>query len=146
MKATPRLRSAAVLMCMFCGALAMYGFQSDVSEESTHRTPDREAPFDQIIERNATQMIEEGRRTFRYDTFGDQEFWGGVLRLHEAIAGERLGGVGPGVSPRTALLVGLKVDADALPRSVLRAIQRGKVDLDDPAVTLDLLRQNAVVG
>lgn len=146
MRATPRLRSAAILICVLCGALAMYGFQSDVSEESARRAPDREAPFDPIIEQNAARMIQEGRRTFRYDTFGDEAFWGDALQLHKAIAGERFGGVGPGVSPRTALLVGLKVDADALPRQILRAIERGQVDLDDPAVTLELLRQNAVVG
>jgi hypothetical protein len=66
--------------------------------------------------------------------------------LHEAIQGERFGGVGPGVSPRTALAVGLKVDRDALTRATLRALQRGELNLDDPAVTLELLRQNAVVG
>ena len=53
---------------------------------------------------------------------------------------------GPGVSPATALAVGLKVDVDALPRSLQRAIARGKVDLDDPAVTLELLKLDAVVG
>ena len=38
------------------------------------------------------------------------------LQLHQAIEGEALGGVGPGVSPKTALAVGLKVDSEALPR------------------------------
>src|SRR5262249_34315891 len=60
--------------------------------------------------------------------------------------GERFGGVGPGVSPRTALAVGLKVDAEALPRDIIAQIQNGTIDLDDPAVTLALLRLNAVVG
>ena len=49
---------------------------------------------------NAEALIDEGRRTFRHDTFGDEAFWGGRLRLHQAIEGEKLGGVGPGVSPR----------------------------------------------
>lgn len=48
---------------------------------------------------NATRMIEEGRRTFRFDTFGDEAFWGGQLELHRAIAGEANGGVGPGLTP-----------------------------------------------
>jgi hypothetical protein len=48
------------------------------------------------------------RKTFRFDTFGDEAFWGDTLKLHRAIAGSKLGGVGPGVSPRTALSVGLK--------------------------------------
>src|SRR5689334_22197004 len=60
-------------------------------------------------------LIAEGQQIFRYDTFGDEDFWGGELRLHEAIEGEQFGGVGPGVSPETALAVGLKVDVDALP-------------------------------
>ena len=56
------------------------------------------------------------------------------------------GGVGPGVSPKAALAAGLKVDVDALPRQVLRDLARGKVNLDDPAVTLELLKLDAVVG
>jgi hypothetical protein len=95
---------------------------------------------------NAAKMITEGRKTFRFDTFGGEDFWGGELRLHEAIAGADLGGVGPGVSPTDALALGLKVDADALPQALLQRLKRGDVDLTDPATTLDLLRLNAVVG
>ncbi|MGI8958526.1 MAG: hypothetical protein ACR2IV_01940 [Bryobacteraceae bacterium] len=65
--------------------------------------------------RHAQKQIREGRQTFRYDTFGDQDYWGNTLKLHQATAGAKLGGVGPGVSPTTALAVGLKVDVDALP-------------------------------
>src|SRR5262245_8809753 len=104
------------------------------------------APQDRVVDKNADDMVEQGRKTFRYDTFGDEAFWGDILRLHDAIQGERFGGVGDGVSPRTALAVGLKVDADALSKSTLQAIQGGRIDLDDPAVTLALLKQNAVVG
>jgi hypothetical protein len=106
----------------------------------------RDKTFDDVVRRNAERMMEEGRRIFRFDTFGDEAFWGGALKLHQAIAGDRLGGVGPGVSPATALAVGLKVDAEALPSDVLQAIRRGRVDLTDPAVTLALLDANAVVG
>ncbi|HEX6035817.1 MAG TPA: hypothetical protein VFY83_15360, partial [Anaerolineales bacterium] len=91
-------------------------------------------------------LIAEGKQIFRFDTFGDEDFWGGELRLHEAIEGEELGGVGPGVSPATALEVGLKVDVRALPQSLRRQLRRGQVDLNDPAVTLALLKLNAVVG
>jgi hypothetical protein len=91
-------------------------------------------------------LIAEGQRIFRYDTFGDEDFWGGELRLHEAIEGEQFGGVGPGVSPETALAVGLKVDVDALPPSLRKQIKAGLVDLTDPATTLALLQLNAVVG
>lgn len=95
---------------------------------------------------NAQAMVKEGRHTFRYDTFGDQQFWGGTLQLHDAIAGEANGGVGGGVSPKTALAVGLKVDVERLPASVRTALANGKVDLDDPAVTLALLKLKSVVG
>ena len=91
-------------------------------------------------------MVDEGRQIFRFDTFGSEAFWGDALRLHEAIAGEGNGGVGGGVSPKTALAVGLKVDAEALPASLVAQIQAGKVDMDDPATTLALLKLNAVVG
>jgi hypothetical protein len=91
-------------------------------------------------------LVAQGKQTFRFDTFGDQAFWGDTLHLNRAIAGAKNGGVGPGVSPKTALSVGLKVDVDALPASVRSAIVNGQVDLDDPAVTLTLLKLNSVVG
>jgi len=91
-------------------------------------------------------LIAEGKQIFRFDTFGDEDFWGGQLRLHEAIEGEQFSGVGPGVSPETALAVGLKVDVEALPRPLQNQLKQGKVDLTDPAVTLALLKLNAVVG
>ena len=102
--------------------------------------------FDAVIRDNAKQMADEGKQTFRFATFGDESFWGDTLRLHEAIEGQKLGGVGPGVSPATALAVGLKVDVDALPASVIAALREGKVDLNDPATTLLLLKADAVVG
>src|ERR1700682_5374644 len=104
------------------------------------------------VVRDAARVIEEGRRTFRFDTFGDEDFWGATLRLHEAIEGSALGGVATsdlgldGVSPETALAVGLKVDVDALPKSLVDALQAGKVDLGSPATTVALLGLNAVVG
>ena len=101
---------------------------------------------DQAIEVNGNSMITEGRRTFRFDTFGDEAFWGDTLKLHQAIAGAKLGGVGPGVSPKSALSMGLKVDADALPANVVSALKLGQVNLDDPATTLALLKLNSVVG
>ena len=81
--------------------------------------------------------IAAGRRIFRYDTFGDEQLWTDVLRMHEVVAN---------VPPATALAVGLKVDVDALPPAVIEALQAGQVDLSDPAVTVELLRLDAVVG
>jgi len=101
---------------------------------------------DRSIRRNALDMLEQGRQTFRFDTFGDEAFWGDTLQLHKAIAGEKLGGVGPGVGPGMALAVGLKVDADALPRRLRTQLRRGEVNLEDPTATLALLKLNAVLG
>ena len=98
------------------------------------------------INANAQQMVDEGRQIFRFDTFGDEAFWGDTLKLHQAIQGSVFGGQGQGVSPRTALAVGLKVDVDALPNSLEKALRKGQVNLDDPASTLALLKANAVVG
>jgi len=88
-------------------------------------------------ERERGARHQDGQTIFRFDTFGDEQFWTDVLRMHEVI---------PTVDPATALSVGLKVDVDALPREVVRALRAGQVDLTDPAVTLTLLRLNAVVG
>jgi hypothetical protein len=102
--------------------------------------------FDNVIVANATQMIGEGRQTFRFATFGDQAFWGDTLKLHQAIEGAANGGVGGGVSPSAALSLGLKVDVDALPQPLIEDLRRGRVNLNDPAVTLALLKLNAVLG
>jgi mono/diheme cytochrome c family protein len=103
-------------------------------------------PTSTSVVTHTVREVREGRETFRYATFGDEAFWGDTLGLHRALAGAANGGVGPGVSPATALSVGLKVDVDALPRPLQRAIARGKVDLQDPATTLELLKLDAVVG
>ena len=81
--------------------------------------------------------LNTGQEIFRYDTFGDEQLWTDALGLHEAIQS---------VSPKAALSVGLKVDGDALLPPIVRALQRGQLDIDDPAVTLQLLKLNAVVG
>jgi len=99
-----------------------------------------------VIGEHAEELFRNGAKIFRYDTFGDEAFWGGTLKLHQAIAGARFGGVGPGVSPATALAVGLKVDVDNVPAAVLDGIRAGTVDLNDPANTIALLDAKAVVG
>src|SRR5438094_7368262 len=106
----------------------------------------RAPAVDLQISRNVRQMLDNGRHVFRHDTFGNEAFWGGGLRLHEAIAGANHGGVGGGVSPATALSVGLKVDIEALPKSLQKSLGRGEVDLNDPATTLALLQLNSVIG
>src|SRR5262249_49485335 len=96
--------------------------------------------FDAVIQKSSRELMAQGKQTFRFDTFGDEAFWGDSLKLHQAIAGAKLGGVGSGVSPRTALAVGLKVDSEALPAEIAQSIREGRVDLNDPATTLALLR------
>ena len=82
---------------------------------------------------NDPATIEQGKETFRHDTFGDEAFWTDMLQMHTVIS--------TAVSPMTALSVGLKVDADALPPGIL-----GTVDLNSPATTVALLKMNAVLG
>ncbi len=134
-------RAATTSIVLAMGGAAALAFAC--SEERTHVSPD-------IVTSEARPIcnpaLQEGRETFRYDTFGDEAFWGDTLRLHEAIEGSALGGVGSGVSPKTALSVGLKVDSESLSSPVLAAVKNGTANLDDPATTLLLLKQNAVVG
>jgi hypothetical protein len=107
--------------------------------------PSAQGVFDSQITQNAAALLAEGRTIFRDDTFGSEIFWGDALQLHKAIAGVKNGGVGNGISPKTALALGLKVDVDALPPSVVEALKAGKVDLYDPATTLTLLKAKSVI-
>ena len=86
---------------------------------------------------NALQAVDAGRQTFRFDTFGDEAFWGDTLKLHQGVAK---------VSPKTALAVGLKVDVDALPQDLVTQLKNNTLNLDDPANTLALIKLNAVLG
>ena len=88
------------------------------------------------------RLVQRGREIYRFNTFGDETFWSDTLRMHEVIRGT----VGAGVSPATALAVGLKVDVDALPAALQEAIAAGTVDLEDPATTVALLELGAVLG
>src|SRR6476646_1740841 len=137
---------------VFLTALSIVGYWrvgADGPQERQDRNDREESSkdsFDGVVQQNVRQMVKDGKQTFRFDTFGDEAFWGDTLHLHQAIEGTRFGGVGQGVSPRPALAVGLKVDVDVLPESLVQALKKGKVNLDDPAVTLALLKLNAVVG
>src|ERR1041384_6604655 len=128
------------------GGGALFGAVIASAAPKKGAVPQARTGFDAEIARHAQRMLEEGKQTFRYDTFGSEAFWGDALQLHTAIAGSKHGGVGPGVSTKTALSVGLKVDADALPAALKNQLKAGKVDLDDPATTIALLKLNAVVG
>ena len=144
----PKLSLTLTASLLVVGMLVSAGARSQ--PEATPAAEDGFAAWasahDVATASSATDTLREGRRIFRFDTFGDQAFWGGALRLHQAIAGAANGGVGAGLSPRRALQLGLKVDVGALPFSVRDALREGRVDLDDPATTVALLRLNAVVG
>jgi hypothetical protein len=127
-------------------ALAVGGYDSARSDDDQEDYWSRAPKLDREIDQHAQRALTEGRQIFRFDTFGDEAFWGDTIKLHQTIQGKRFGGVGPGVSPRTALAVGLKVDVDALPDALIESLRKGRVNLDDPAITLALLKLNAVVG
>jgi hypothetical protein len=101
-----KVRFLRSFLLLFLFIAALVGAQTATPDE-----PDRHS-------HSSSRIVDQGRATFRFDTFGDQEFWGDTLQLHQAIEGAKLGGVGLGVSPATALAVGLKVDEDALPPSL----------------------------
>ena len=93
---------------------------------------------DEAIDDMSPQTLGEGQRIFRFETFGNEQFWTDTARMHEVVQRS--------VSPATALSVGLKVDADAIPAAIAQAIKEGRVDLNSPATTVTLLKLNAVVG
>ena len=133
---------AAVLVL----GLVIVGYSLYAASVQDLKGRERLAEFDRIIRDNARQLVEEGRQIFRFDTFGDESFWGDALQLHQAIKGAKLGGVGPGLSPKAALGLGLKVDVDLLPPALANQLGTGKVNLDDPATSAALLKLKAVVG
>jgi hypothetical protein len=142
-----------LVTCVFLVVIVV-GFRASSGDSEDRDSDARESltRVDRRIDSNSQRMVREGRQIFRFDTFGDEAFWGDLLGLHKAIQGTAFGGVATpdlkidGVSPATALAVGLKVDVEALPRGLIDALKRGQVNLDSPATTLALLKLNAVVG
>lgn len=127
-------RAGSVSLAVLAGASIL--FVGLMLSSASNTAQAQEDIRDQVL-KNAEKLTAEGQKIFRYDTFGDQVFWGDTLKLHEAVKN---------VSPRTALAVGLKVDSEALPANVRAALRNGQVNIDDPAVTQTLLKLNAVVG
>jgi hypothetical protein len=146
-----RLQSGAtlfkgVLLTILSVAALSAGLAARIHAQNNGAAVGKLSAFDELAVRQATRAVLDGRQTFRFDTFGDEDFWGGKLLLHEAIAGSQQGGVGAGISPNVALNLGLKVDVDALPPSLVFKLRAKQVNLDDPATTVALLKLNAVVG
>jgi len=118
------------------------------TKEKIRTEPDESGDADSwnsSIDENAKDMMEKGKAVFRFETFGDEAFWTDKLQLHKAIADSKHGGLGEGLTPEAALAAGLKVDLTILPEILKKKIQEGKF-LNDPLVTLELLKLNAVVG
>jgi hypothetical protein len=135
---------------LFVGALA-----ASVLLSCRHITPEKSAPQNPAVKKipgrtdiddNADRMVKEGRHIFRHDTFGSEDFWGGQLRLHEALSGAERHGVGPGLTPHQVLALGLKVDFDAVPKVLAKVLTHGSVSLDEQKTTLELLKADSVVG
>src|SRR5687768_6034711 len=132
---------AFVLLFAMCVRGPTYAPQNPAVKNEMHSGRYRDAVADY-----KDKLFDEGRQIFRHDTFGSEAFWTGKLRLHEAIAGERFGGVGHGLEPKDALKLGLKVDTGVLPKILGEAVKGGKVDLGDVKTTMELLKADAVVG
>ena len=126
-----RTRFAAAVLLVICGVIA--GCMARQVDTGTGSPTGFDVPSDM-----SPQTLAAGRQIFRFDTFGDEQFWTDTARMHEVVQRS--------VSPTTALSVGLKVDAEAIPPDVAQAIKAGQVDLNSPATTVTLLKLNAVVG
>jgi cytochrome c5 len=122
-----RYATVLVLSAMFVAGIAL----------SRAKDGNKKASFLGSADENAERLIDQGRKIFRFDTYGDEAFWTDQLQIQRAV--NRL-------TPRNALSLGLKVDINALPPSVVEAIKQGRVNLNDPAVTRLLIEQNAVLG
>jgi hypothetical protein len=105
--------------------------------------PDAEAPEDvrAALDRGEGRLdpvaVQRGREIFRHDDFGDWRFWTDTARLNLLVEG---------VSPKLALALGLKVDAEAVAPEVLNTVLTTPGLLDDPAITRALLASDAVLG
>jgi mono/diheme cytochrome c family protein len=132
-----RLIGAALIVFALAFTFAVAEFPALTASQTAVRSDDDGKRQDRDHVQDDDERNRRGQAIFRYDTFGDEQLWTDVLRMHEVIAT---------VPPATALAVGLKVDVEALPRAVKAALRAGEVDLTNPAVTVELLRLNAVVG
>jgi len=123
--------SMAKLYYLLVGAAALGCADDDASAVKRAESPPEVPTFD-------AKLAKQGRDIFRFDTFGDETFWTDTLKLHTVVEAA--------VDPTTALSVGLKVDATALPAEVVAGVEDGSLSLTEPATTLALLKLNAVVG
>ena len=122
---------AALAVIMFTAGTGLSA--CGTTNPTAEGTPPAATAAPQVKQESSAADVAEGQRVFRFETFGDEQLWTDKLRLNEVVE--------KNVDPTTALKVGLKVDAEALPAGILE-----KVDLKSPATTVALLKMNAVVG
>jgi hypothetical protein len=134
---------SVIMIFIFCMQLIQCSVdKADRSRDDMEGKPN---DWNESIKKNADEMMEKGKAVFRFETFGDEVFWTDKLELHKVVVNEKHGGTGKGITPKEALALGLKVDLHLLPGFLKEKIKEGKF-LDDPWVTKELLRLNAVVG
>jgi hypothetical protein len=144
----PFPKTTVAVSCLAAFIAITQFVQCKTTKESKRNEMDMSASTDNFsddIKKNAEEMFEKGKAVFRFETFGDEVFWTDQLHLEKAIADEKHGGTGKGLTPKQALQAGLKVDLGLLPRWVRRKIKAGTF-LNDPWVTLRLIKMNAVLG
>src|SRR4051794_9043398 len=140
----PKTTMAITVIAAFITATQF--IQCKTTRPDTRNTPDVSGDpdnFNDAIEKNRNEMFDKGKAVFRFETFGDEVFWTDQLQLQKAIADEKHGGIAKGITPKQALDAGLKVDLAVLPGFLRKKIKQGKF-LDDPWVTLQLIKINAV--
>src|SRR6266567_4401470 len=139
------LTLSALILSAIVVILPIISWKRAQAHAVTHAEKAKKAKsFDDQITANANELIQDGRQVFRFNSFGDEKFCCDTLQLHKAIEGASFGGAG--ISPQAELDLGLKVDVDVLPATLVSELQQGKVNLDDPATTLALIKLNAVLG
>lgn len=135
---TRRTNSSIRVATILIQAVAWLLTGCSPSSGSRGDTTSAKASTDSQVSDNSAANPADGQHIFRFDTFGDEQFWTDTLHMEQVVA--------KSVDPTTALSVGLKVDMDALPAGVVDGIKKGAVDLKSPATTVTLLKLNAVVG
>src|SRR5205085_728217 len=119
MRSTTIAIAVAALLVASCARLTR-----DVSTDPSVKAQQGRESFGDEAKANADRLFDEGKRIFRDDTFGSEAFWGDTLQLHRAVLGEKQGGVGPGLSPKDALKLGLKVDQGRMPKAAIEMIKK----------------------
>jgi hypothetical protein len=140
-------KKTIALLSFFLVIVALISVQCNTRKNTRASADDSGDPdmWGSSINNNSKDLLDKGKAVFRFETFGDEVFWTNKLQLHKALVSEEHGGIGKGLAPKDALAAGLKVDLKLLPEFLKQKIKEGKF-LDDPLVTLELLRLNAVVG